>query len=132
MKQHNTGFTLIELVIVIVILGILAATVAPRFVSLEVSARQAVVDAGVAAVLSSAAILFASNAAATGLTNIVNNTDGVVTSGAGCGTSVTDVRVTTGACNAGGAADTTITVEHCGAPGAITQTGIIANSFCNL
>jgi MSHA pilin protein MshA len=33
------GFTLIELVVVIVILGILAATVAPKFINLSVGAR---------------------------------------------------------------------------------------------
>jgi MSHA pilin protein MshA len=33
------GFTLIELVVVIVILGLLAATVAPKFIDLSVGAR---------------------------------------------------------------------------------------------
>jgi MSHA pilin protein MshA len=40
MKRQN-GFTLIELVVVIVILGILAVTAAPRFLNLQGDAREA-------------------------------------------------------------------------------------------
>ncbi|MCG3884439.1 type II secretion system protein [Photobacterium leiognathi] len=39
--QGNKGFTLIELVVVIVILGILAVTAAPKFMNLQVDARNA-------------------------------------------------------------------------------------------
>ena len=59
MKQNKTaqsGFTLIELVVVIVILGILAATALPKFIDLKGDAQQAAVQ-GVAGSLSSASAM---------------------------------------------------------------------------
>jgi prepilin-type N-terminal cleavage/methylation domain-containing protein len=44
---NNQGFTLLEIIAVMVILSILAAIVVPKYVSLDESARQRAIDAGI-------------------------------------------------------------------------------------
>ena len=56
MVRKQKGFTIIELVVVIVILGILAAVAFPKFQDLSGDARTAVVN-GTAAALKSAAVI---------------------------------------------------------------------------
>jgi len=59
MKQAQQGFTLIELVMVIVILGVLAAVALPKFVDLKGDAQQAAMSGVAGAAASGAAINYA-------------------------------------------------------------------------
>lgn len=83
MKWIFKGFTLIELVIVIVILGILAIIALPQFVDLSSDAKQATVQ-GVAGALSSAnAINYGSRKANSSRGVAVSNCTGIASALAG-------------------------------------------------
>ncbi len=94
MNKKQSGFTLIELVMVIVILGILAATAIPRYVSLETDARIAVVES-MAGSLKTGALVVHAKAIIEG-TNMGANNQDVDMDNDGVDNGPNDVRVDQG------------------------------------
>lgn len=66
MKQAQRGFTLIELVMVIVILGVLAAVAVPKFVNLKSDAQAAALAGVTGGITSASAVNYASRSVSVG------------------------------------------------------------------
>lgn len=119
MKTLQKGFTLIELIVVIVILGILAATAVPKFVDLSGEASQAAVDSVAGALVSASTINYGAKAAGKTVSPAtLNGTPATVCTAANMGALLTSgalpasysVAGATGAISCAAGATTTCTV----------------------
>ncbi|HET9112980.1 MAG TPA: type II secretion system protein [Burkholderiales bacterium] len=81
MQRKTAGFTLIELVVVITIIGILAAIALPRFAALQGDARLAKMNGALGAVKSAAAMAHATLISRGFSSNTTSATTGIVIEG---------------------------------------------------
>jgi len=76
LMRNNKGFTLVEVIAVLVILGILAAVAIPKFFDMQETAREKAIAAAVGELNGQVALSFAQNALAGGTAGYCTNFGG--------------------------------------------------------
>jgi MSHA pilin protein MshA len=113
-RAIQKGFTLIELVVVIVILGILAAVAAPKFLDLSSQAYVATQQGACGALASAAVMLYASTKTVNTCANIeAQTTTTNITWGGTCGAPTAKNTNYTGSASNCSAIDTAICSGSC-------------------
>jgi MSHA pilin protein MshA len=118
--QTQQGFTLIEIIAVLVILGVLAATAAPKFVNLQDEARASAAEGAVSAAQSQLSMSFAQA--------VLNGTDpGSLTPSDICENIAADgVNATCTAASSSGL-NGTVTIDACYGDGCDPTTNVVAS-----